>query len=315
MIARRGHATWTLRLLGAASVALALVGCQRSESATPIARGSQTAPPLAGGPAHVTITMGPNRSPLTGPIGELQIDRVKALLEAGADPNLREAPDAKTWPPLALALRGRGMSPLETAQDDVDAQKEIASTLLAHGADPNVRWCGDDDPVQCDHRTGVTALMYAAILGDEAVASMLIGHGADTSLRDWRGLTAADYWGVWTKPESWCSHGPRKESLLVWARELANDPSLDTEIAKALAQSPDRTVEFVEDERVCQSAAVQAARHRMTDPTVTSPREILPVLVVRVGAIWVALDGRDRISGELGYFDRSWRLLLWHVTT
>ena len=45
--------------------------------------------------------------PLTDAISDLQTNRVKALLEGGADPNVREE-DATSWPPLALRDAGHG---------------------------------------------------------------------------------------------------------------------------------------------------------------------------------------------------------------
>ena len=41
---------------------------------------------------------------LTDAISNLQLNRVKTLLESGADPNVREE-NATSWPPLALAMR------------------------------------------------------------------------------------------------------------------------------------------------------------------------------------------------------------------
>jgi len=53
----------------------------------------------------------------------------------------------------------------------------------------------------------------------------------------------------------------------------------------------------------------------MTEPTETKPRQIVPVLVVRVGTVRLVGDGRDPESGvETGFFDRSWRMLVWDIT-
>ena len=141
--------------------------------------------------------------PLTDAISDLQTNRVKALLEGGADPNVREE-DATSWPPLAFAMRGMAKT-YETSEDEYNARREMMELLLTHGADANIRWCDSDRP-RCNESIGLTPLMYAATLGYEEFRDILLKYGADPSLRDWRGLTAADYWGVkTTRPASWSS--------------------------------------------------------------------------------------------------------------
>jgi hypothetical protein len=59
---------------------------------------------------------------------------------------------------------------------------EIATLLLEAGAAVNVVNNG---------RT--TALMFAAMFGQEAIVRLLLGRGADPDIRDLQGLTAMDH--------------------------------------------------------------------------------------------------------------------------
>ena len=302
---------WTRRAALAASLLtlVSLAGCRRE---TPPSR--ETAPPqafvqvVAGEPLVIGYV-----TPLTTAISNVKLSQVKVLLEAGADPNVREE-DATSWPPLAFAMRG-GIS-----EPDYDRRQEMLELLLTHGADPNIRWCDSNRP-QCDERTGLTPLMYAATLGDETVTSILLKRGADTSLRDWRGLTAADYWG-WkrTRPTSWCLAPITKKSPEPYAASPITDDArwlVDPEyveqgapeIVRELRSANDRSVEIIKDERLCEAAAVAYARHRVMEPSEPKPRPVVPVAVVRAGPLWIADDQAD--GGGKGIFDRSWRILGW----
>ena len=207
--------------------ALALAGCTRQASQ----------PSLSDPPPHVytqviEVPRGGHyvighRFPLTDAVSTLQSSRVKALLEGGADPNVREE-NASSWPPLALAMRGH-----DTSEMGATARREIMSLLVAHGADVNIRWCETERP-RCNERTGVTPLMYAATLGNEKLSDLLVQHGADASLRDWNGLTAADYWGVKPakRPSTWCvaprlkeTPGPYQQQPILEDANWLLDPS------------------------------------------------------------------------------------------
>lgn len=298
-------------VLGCSLVALSLAGCgagpsqsQSADSAPAIFIQKVQGPPILIG--HVL--------PLTDAISNQQPNRVKTLLEGGADPDVREE-DATSWPPLGFALKGRA-----GYESEFHARWEIMELLLAHGADANIRWCDSDRP-QCNERTGVTPLMYAATLGDEKATDILLKHGADRSLRDWRGRTAADYWGEKaTRPASWCLAPTTKKSpepfapspITEDARWLV-DPEYveqgEPHIVKALRSTTDRSVETVTDTRICEAAAIAYARHRIMEPSEPKPRPVVPVAVVRAGPLWVADDQAD--GGGKGIFDRSWRLLAW----
>lgn len=141
---------------------------------------------------------------------------VTALLDAGADPN------AGSESPMQLAARGSlegdikpemidllvargakvegpkgGRTPLLWAV--AEKRVEHVKRLLAHGADVNARDLG---------RLEQRALHVAFERNDDAVAKVLIQHGADCTLRDGTGLdmtTVYDAKGNRVEPEQSCT--------------------------------------------------------------------------------------------------------------
>jgi uncharacterized protein len=114
--------------------------------------------------------------------------RVRLLLRLGADPNQRLRWAGVDWTPLAVALSRRDSSAVEA--------------LLASGADPNARWCVGvrwrgprpwTPEAGCEISTGTSPLMFAASTGDRELLGLLLSHGANETLRDWKGRTALDY--------------------------------------------------------------------------------------------------------------------------
>jgi ankyrin repeat protein len=112
-------------------------------------------------------------------------ERVRRILELGADPNERITWGDVDWTPLALA--GTNVAKAEA--------------LLQFGADPDGRWCTSlplwdkkawSKPPGCTRDTGMTPLMAAA-RGNRAMIELLVRFRADVTLRDWMGRTAADY--------------------------------------------------------------------------------------------------------------------------
>lgn len=114
------------------------------------------------------------------------VDRVSIILDLGADPNERFTHAGVDWPPIALASGG------------------ALEALLDHGARADARWCVPTNdwswrpkPVGpmpgCTLDRGVTRLMKAAEAGNLGDVKMLLAHGADATLKDWEGRTAADY--------------------------------------------------------------------------------------------------------------------------
>lgn len=105
--------------------------------------------------------MGSISQPLVDAIWDRDVDRLKRLLERGADPNSRvEGKPAVVW----------------AAESDLS---EAVRALLAHGADINA---ADDE--------GCSALMSAAFDGNVDVSKTLIDAGADVNRSDKDGCTA-----------------------------------------------------------------------------------------------------------------------------
>ncbi|MCA9419123.1 MAG: ankyrin repeat domain-containing protein [Candidatus Omnitrophica bacterium] len=105
-----------------------------------------------------------------------QAEMVELILEAGADPNLRQ--DHLQLTPLIIAVQ--------------EERPSIVAVLLEYGADPNLR-CAEDS----------TALHRAAFLNDALSARMLLEAGADPKAKDAAGLT----------PLEWAIHEERQTSL------------------------------------------------------------------------------------------------------
>jgi ankyrin repeat protein len=91
---------------------------------------------------------------------------VRALLDAGADPNLN---DNDGFPPIMAALSMLQETPGANRRADVT---EVVTLLLERGSDPNQRGINDYTP-----------LHYLAGLGDVARIRLLLAHGADPSAR------------------------------------------------------------------------------------------------------------------------------------
>lgn len=94
-----------------------------------------------------------------------QSDTTRALVEAGAELDV--------CGPTGTALMGVSFK----------GYPEIARYLLDVGADTEVR-----HPM-----AGATALIFAAMFDRTDVVDILLEHGADTSVKDAGGLTAADH--------------------------------------------------------------------------------------------------------------------------
>lgn len=112
------------------------------------------------------------------------------MLESGANPNRRWGQSGDHFPLQEVLDTGGDLTP-----DPVDT----VQLLLAHGADPNARWCPFESrgsygggPV-CTTRTAMTPLIFAAAVGSREIVELLLQAGADPRPRDWGGESALDY--------------------------------------------------------------------------------------------------------------------------
>ena len=103
-------------------------------------------------------------TPLHWAASEGHADIVKILLEHGADPNTKIK---YGWTPLHYASR--------------EGHADVVKLLLEHGADPNTK---KDD--------GLTPLHVAAFSGHADVVKLLLEHGADPNARNYLGWTPLD---------------------------------------------------------------------------------------------------------------------------
>jgi ankyrin repeat protein len=112
-------------------------------------------------------------SPLYKAVKEGNVEKVKRLLQQGADPNICDA---------------HHLTPLHQAA--YWGEKEIVELLLKHGA-----------RVDPDNGKGWTALHSAAVSGGlknrKEIIGLLIGRGADPDKADKHGWTPKDYMLLW----------------------------------------------------------------------------------------------------------------------
>jgi ankyrin repeat protein len=109
-------------------------------------------------------------TPLMIATDSFNVEKVKSLLDQGADPNLKNS-DGDTA--LLLAIRWRHGEYVHT---------DIVKLLLDHGADINIQ-----------DKYGYTALIEASRGGGRTVIKLLLDYGADPHIVDANGSNAIDY--------------------------------------------------------------------------------------------------------------------------
>jgi hypothetical protein len=147
-------------------------------------------------PSQIPEYLNPQEKALLQSAYKGDLQAVKAEVAKGAPVNLA---DAKKRTPVILAAYGGHTAVVEYLIGegaDVNAADSSGQTaliytskrsftgtaalLLKNGADPNVQ----------TRKTGTTALMIAAVLGDMEMLRLLLDNGADANLRDYFGDTA-----------------------------------------------------------------------------------------------------------------------------
>jgi len=168
------------------------------EARTPVKVAAATPQPLGAPIAVAPSSAAEKNETLLARAEDGDVDAVRALLAAGAQPGAR---DASGFTPLMLAVvhgqsamvdvllargadvnaRNRaGLTPVMLAS--INDRVPVLRALLARGADVNART-----------RAGWTALTYAAWRGHAAVARVLIAHGAQPNVTDRDGRTILQY--------------------------------------------------------------------------------------------------------------------------
>lgn len=116
-----------------------------------------------------------------------QLDVVKALLDKGADPNIK---DANSFTALHAAVRD---SDYGLERSSIPTSAAIVKALLAHGANPNARLKQDKQTVRAVNELafqGATPLALAAEVNNLEAIKALVEGGADPSIPTERGTTA-----------------------------------------------------------------------------------------------------------------------------
>src|SRR6266550_4133483 len=134
--------------------------------------------------------------PLDNAIMHEQPALVRALLDRGADPNVRWSYGGDRFPlQEAIELdRSYGITQRYRA--------EIVRLLLSHGADPNARWCPFESRTDafeasgihgCTSDAGITPLMAASVRDQGDTVYLLLDAGANPTLEDVNGANAIDF--------------------------------------------------------------------------------------------------------------------------
>lgn len=127
-----------------------------------------------------------------------RVEIVRALLEGGADPNLRWSSHGDRFPlQQAIESASYGLRPRH--------RTEIVALLLRHGADPDASWCQFESRVPiyapggrqilqpgCTAATGVTPLRIAVELDQVDTVALLLHAGAKAGEVDRHNATALD---------------------------------------------------------------------------------------------------------------------------
>lgn len=130
--------------------------------------------------------------PLDHAVMDDRVEVVRALLEGGADPNMRWSTHGDRWP-LNSAI-------VAAAHNGPRAHRaEIVSLLIRHGADVNGRWCefesrgNPGSALGCVANGAPTALISAAYRGQADTVTLLLDAGAGPRATDREGGIALDY--------------------------------------------------------------------------------------------------------------------------
>jgi ankyrin repeat protein len=139
---------------------------------------------------------GDDPQPLDNAVMNQQPALVRALLDRGADPNVRWSSHGDRFP-LQEAIELDGSYRITQVY-----RAEIIRQLLSHGADPNARWCpfesrGDGLEASgihgCTSDDGFTPLMAASVRDQADTVYLLLDAGENPTLEEVNGANAIDF--------------------------------------------------------------------------------------------------------------------------
>lgn len=129
-----------------------------------------------------------------------QLDEVRALIDGGVSPNVSDA--QQRTPMMWAAFNGHEpivVFLLEQGADSTRIDEKGRTALMYAAAGPNyklvdllARQEGARIDLQ-DRDDGFTALMFAASQGQAKVVEVLLGHGADPTIRNGNGESAVQF--------------------------------------------------------------------------------------------------------------------------
>jgi uncharacterized protein len=152
------------------------------------------------------------------------LDIIKSLLKAGADPNGRNAAGDTAFMAAenAFAIAGKSRGAVRAVQEyllrsgtDPNQANSLGNTAfmcMAGAGDAKMMEIALDYGAEVNHQNadGWTPLMAAAQFGQNGTALWLLQHKADKTLKDKRGKTAYDY-------AIWFNHGETAKLLQDYA--------------------------------------------------------------------------------------------------
>lgn len=203
---------------------------------------------------------------------------VAALLDAGANPNLKD----NTGATALMRAAGVGMYTIPLWGGKGTNYREVCELLTDHGADVNVQ----------DER-GTTALMYAAPYRDREVLGCLLEHGADKTVRNADGLYA------WTFAALGSYH-QREGNVQTFVDQLM-EPEATLDPDKAFLFFPAEFIQLSrrgpEGDKELKSSLVRTWR-RIALGGGSSAGHVAKLVVVEPGEINLHVDLNAAISGD-----------------
>jgi len=155
---------------------------------------------------NIVVTFGQaGISPLARAVQSGNLKAVQALLNKGADPNIKNSVEA----PVLVVAAGRGDTAMVQALlakgANTEARDAESATALLKAVEKSqigvvrvllAKEAKTEAAYEMGQQKGATALILAALVGNEAIARTLLESGANAKASDHMGMTALAYWVV-----------------------------------------------------------------------------------------------------------------------